>query len=124
MNEHIYRSCQEPIRKEPSWEERWRGPDKGLIMCWEVGRAISEENPDLVARAKNGELPVLGWKGGLAKKIKIKEKYGTVNYLAQWQGIRGEDLDINLSEEKEIICTATKIKVIFTSDASKFSAEP
>lgn len=75
----------------------------------------------MAERARNGELPILGWKGGIAKKIQIKEKYGTLYYLAQWQGLRGEDLDINLSEEREIICSATKIKVIFTADASKFS---
>lgn len=121
MSEHIYRSCQEPIRKEPSWDERWGGPDKGLIICWEVGRDKRNKNPELAERAENGELPILGWKGGIAKKINIKEKYGTLYYLAQWQGIRGEDLDVNLSEEREIICSATKIKVIFTTDSSKIS---
>jgi len=75
----------------------------------------------LAKRARNGELPILGWKGGLEKEIKTKEKYGTLNYLAQWQGLRSEDLNINLSEERETICSKTKIKVIFTADASKIS---
>lgn len=121
MSEHIFCSCQEPIRKEPSFDERWRGPDKGLITCWEVGREQSESEPALAERTKNGQLPILGWKGGCKEKIKIKEKFGTLNYLAQWQGLRGEDLNINLSEERVIICSLTKIKVTFTSDASKFS---
>jgi hypothetical protein len=123
MSKHIYRSNQEPKREGLTWEELWRGPDKGLIKCWEVGREKSKREPGLAERARNGELPILCWKGGLEKKTKMKEKYGTLNYLAQWQGLRGEDLDINLSEEREIICTKTKIRVIFTADASKF-AEP
>lgn len=121
MNQRVYRSIEEPIRNEPSFEERWRGPDKGLITCWEVGRIRSIEKPDLAEKAKRGELPMLGWKGGVSKQLKLKEKYGTLNYLALWQGIRGEDLDIDVSKEKEIICSATKIKVTFTSDASKYS---
>jgi hypothetical protein len=121
MNQRVYRSIEEPIRNEPSFEERWRGPDKGLITCWEVGRVRSVGQPELAEQAKKGELPMLGWKGGVSKQLKIKEKYGTLNYLALWQGIRGEDLDIDLSQEKEIICSATNIKVTFTSDASKYS---
>jgi len=117
MIEHIYRSNQEPVRKELTWEQQWKGSDNGIIICWEVGRQKSNRYPDL---AKNGELPILEWTGGIGEKIK-KKKYGSLNYLAQWQGLRGEDLDINLSKEKEIICSTTGTKVIFTSDASKYS---
>ena len=123
MNNHIYRSCQQTEREGLSWDEMWRGPDKGLIKCWEVGRKTSKEDPILAERAKNGELPVLGWKGGVDKKIKKKEKYGTLNYLAMWQGLRGDDLNIYLNEEKELICTRTGMRVIYTDDESKY-AEP
>ena len=121
MTTRIYRSIHEPIRKNPSFEERWRGPDKGLITCWEVGRSKSIESPELAERAKNGELPPLGWKGGVDKKIQKKEKYGSLNYLAQWQGLRGEDLEIDLSEEREIVCSKTGMKVIYTADTKKYS---
>ena len=94
QSERIYRPFKVPIRKGLSWEEYWRGDDAGLIKCWEVGRKLSDREPELAERAKKGELPVLGWKGGVAKKIKKKEKYGTLLYLAQWQGLRGEDLDV------------------------------
>jgi hypothetical protein len=121
MSNRIYRSCQEPIRKDPSFAERWRGPDKGLITCWEVGRERSKDSPELAERVKNGELPNLGWKGGVGDKIKKKVKYGCLNYLAEWQGLRGEDLDIDLTEEREIICSKTGMKVIYTGDATKYA---
>ena len=122
MNQRIYRSYKEPIRENPSWDERWRGPDKGLITCWEVGRGRSKKEPELAEQAINGELPVLGWKGGIEKKIKKKEKIGTLFYLAQWQGLRGDDLDIDLSQESELICSRTGMKVIFTGDVEKYGS--
>jgi len=121
MSERIYRSIQEPIRENLSWDERWRGPDKGLIQCWELGRKRSMESPELTECVKKGELPALGWKGGVEKKIKKKEKYGCLNYLAEWQGLRGEDLDIDLFEEREIVCSKTGMKVIYTGDATKYA---
>jgi hypothetical protein len=96
------------------------GTDKGLIACWEVGRGRSKKEPELAEQAKNGELPVLGWKGGIERKIKKKEKYGTLFYLAQWQGLRGDDLDVDLSQESELICSKTGMKVIFTGDLDKY----
>jgi hypothetical protein len=84
---------------------------------------MAKKEPELAERARNGELPVIGWKGGVDKKTKNKLKYGTFNYLALWQGLRGEDLNIVLSEEVEIICSRTKMKVIYTDDAAKY-AEP
>jgi hypothetical protein len=121
MSKHIYRSCNEPKREGLSWDDLWRGPDKGLIKCWEVGRDMREKDPELAERARNGELPVLGWKGGVDKKIIKKGKYGTYNYLALWQGLRGDDLNIDLSEEREIICSRTEMKVVYTDDATKYA---
>jgi len=121
MNQRIYRSCKEPIREGLSWNERWRGPDKGLVTCWEVGRELSEENPELAERAKNGELPILPWKGGVEKKTENEKKYGTLSYLAEWQGLRGEDLNIDLSKEFELICSRTGMRVIFTGDVEKYA---
>ncbi len=95
------------------------GTDNGLITCWEVGRINRIKSPELAARAMNGELPVLPWKGGVEKKLK-KEKYGSLYYLAQWQGLRNEDLDIDTSEERRITCIKTGMTVIYTGDASKY----
>jgi len=119
MGQIVSRSLNEPQRKGLSWDELWRGPDKGLIACWEIGIEMSQKKPDLAKSAKGGELPVLPWKGGVEKKLE-NEKYGSLNYLAQWQGLRGEDLYIDLSEEIEIECKRTGVKVVFTADINKF----
>jgi hypothetical protein len=121
MSKHISRSYQEPKREGLTWDEQWKGPDNGLITCWELGRERSKREPELAERARNGELPMLGWKGGVEKKSKKKEKYGCLYYLAEWQGLRGEDLDIDLSKEREIICSKTGMKVIYTADIGKFA---
>ncbi|NQT63967.1 MAG: hypothetical protein HQ556_13485 [Candidatus Marinimicrobia bacterium] len=116
MTETIFRSVQKPIRGKLSWEERWKGPDKGLIISWEVGRKLSRKEPELAERAKKGELPVLNWKGGTEKPTQKNEKYGSLYYLAQWQGLRCEDLDIDVSKKTELICTKTGMRVIYAKD--------
>jgi hypothetical protein len=121
VDRKIQRSISQPLRNDLSWDQRWKGKDQGLIQCWEVGRQLSETDPSLAANAVYGELPMMTWKGGVEKKLKVKEKYGTLRYLAQWQGLRGEDLDIDLSREYELICTRTNMKVVFTGDANKHS---
>lgn len=122
MSTQIYRSHKQPVRQASalSWRERWQGEDRGLITCWEVGRKMREKEPDLARRAENGELPPMGWKGGVEAKTKKGEKYGTLFYLAQWQGIRGEDLHIDLTREPEIVCSRTGVKVTFTGDVEKY----
>ena len=119
MGQRIYRSYRAKKRDGLSWDELWMGHDKGLITCWEVGRELSKEKPELAERAKKGELPVLVWKGGVKNKTKKKEKYGTLFYLAQWQGLRGDDLNIDLSRESELVCSKTGVKVIYTGDVKK-----
>lgn len=121
MRKRIYRSYKKPKREGLSWDERWIDDDKGLITCWEIGREKREKEPELAARAENGELPVLGWKGGVEKNTIKGEKYGTLYYLAQWQGLRGEDLDIDPSQELEITCSKTGMKIIYTGDVRKYS---
>lgn len=118
MGTHWRRNFDEPIRENQSWEERWVGPDKGIIWCWEQGRQKRVAEPELAACATRGELPVLVWKGGVDKKLKTanKPKPGTFKYLAQWQGIRGEDLDIDDGMERIIVCSKTGQAVLFSSN--------
>ena len=120
MSQRVFRSNDEPRREGLSWDERWKGEDKGLITCWEVGRDLREKVPELASRAEAGELPVLGWKGGVEKKTKKGEKYGPLFYLAQWQGLRGEALDIDIAQEPELTCSRTGMRVIFTGDLKKY----
>tara|TARA_R110001583_G_scaffold150136_1_gene302189 strand:- start:594 stop:965 length:372 start_codon:yes stop_codon:yes gene_type:complete len=115
----IYRSFSEPDRKNLTWEETWRREDKGLIKNYEVGRALAIKEPELAEKAKRGELPVLGYKGGVEKELKKKEKIGALNYIAKWQALRGEDLNIDMDEEIVITCSKTNVKVTFTMDLEK-----
>ena len=119
MNNKISRSISEPVRDGLSWEESWKAGDQGLIKSWEVGRELRQQQPELAARAEQGELPVLAWKGGVEKTIQ-GEKFGTHFYLAQLQGLRGEDLDIDPSSEVQLVCSRTEVKVTYTSDLSKY----
>jgi hypothetical protein len=51
----------------------------------------------------------------------IVAKYGHINYLAMWQGLRGEDLDVNFETEPELTCTNTGVSVVYTSIYAKYS---
>ena len=115
MATHLRRSIDRPIREGLSWDELWRGSDRGLIWCWERGRQKRVEDPALAARADKGELVVLAWKGGVEEKLKIERKPGTFQYLATWQGLRGEDLDIALEDERLIVCSKTRQAVAFSA---------
>ena len=120
MSQQVYRSNKETKREGLTWCERWEGGDKGLITCWEVGRRFRKNKPELAEKAMRGELPTLGWKGGSDKPLKINKKYGSLNYLAQWQGLRGEDLNINMSDEIILTCSKTGMEVTYTADVTKF----
>lgn len=126
----IHRSIDEPLRLDQNSDERWLDVTQGLITSWERGREKSTEEPQLATRALNGELVVLPWKGGFklpkpdAKpKTTISKavKYGVFNYLAMWQGLRGEDLDIDVDEEVSLTCMREKRTVIFTSSYVKYA---
>ena len=121
MSVHIVRSCQQPKRENLSYDELWQGPDNGLIASWEVGRDKRLADPALAQKAADHELPVLGWKGGADKELKKNEKYGSLKYLAQWQGLRGEDLDIDADKEVTLTCSRTGMVVTYTADRSKYS---
>ena len=117
----IQRKQSEKIRDGLSTEDEWKADDNGLIKCWEVGRALGIRDYSLALRAKAGALPNLGtWKGGVDQPLTSGFKYGTFRYLATWQGLSGQDLDIDTETEPELVCTATKVKVIFTSDPKKY----
>ena len=115
MTTHLRRSVDQPTREGLSWKETWLGPDNGLIFCWERGQQERIEKPDLASRADKGELVPLGWKGGVQQKLKVKTKPGTLQYLANWQGLRGEDLDLDLAGERTIVCTGTGQAVVFSA---------
>ncbi|MDD7912966.1 hypothetical protein [Polaribacter ponticola] len=108
-----------PERENLTWNQTWMQEDKGLIKNYEIGRNLAMKQPELAEKAKRGELPTLSYKGGSDKQLKLKSKYGALNYLAQWQALRGEDLNIYLEKEVVLTCTKTGIEVIFTMDLEK-----
>ena len=120
----VYRPVTEPVRTDISWDERWRGPDRGLIFTWELGRRWREQKPEFAAQAERGELPALGWKGGVEKPLsKGTKKYGVHWYIAMWQGLRAEDLDVDPSVETRMVCARTGVPIIYTSDIKKYGKE-
>lgn len=108
-----------PIRQGLTQEQRWSGQDRGLIWCWEMGRTMAVDHPEVASKAKMGHLIPLIWKGGCDRKLK-GEKYGSMSYLAMWMGLRGDHLDLDLSVERPVTCVQTGTVVVFTSDSSKF----
>lgn len=116
----IHRSMERPIRDGLDTEARWHGADQGLIAAWERGRQLAIENCELAERARAGELVPLPWKGGVEKALKSGQKYGTLWYLAMWQGLRGDELDIDINAEPTLSCTRTQTEVTFTGDVAKY----
>ncbi|POA18115.1 hypothetical protein C1886_18560 [Pseudomonas sp. FW300-N1A1] len=123
MSQRIHRSIDTPPRTGLTRDQLWEAEDKGLIKCWEIGRERAARFPELAQRCLAGELPVLGWKGGVSRSLKKREKYGSLKYLAQWQGLRGESLDVDLTQEHELTCSRTRMVVTFTPDRSKYINE-
>lgn len=120
MSTTVHRPIQSALRPTLSWNEIWQGPDNGLIRCWEIGRERALKHPVIAQRCLAGELPVLGWKGGVERTLKKREKFGSLKYLAQWQGLRGEDLQIDTAQELTLTCSRTGMVVTFTPEQSKY----
>ena len=124
MSQRIQRHIDTPARTGLTRDQLWEAEDKGLIKCWEVGRERAEKFPELAQRCLVGELPVLGWKGGVSRSLKKRDKFGSLKYLAQWQGLRGEDLDVDLNQERTLTCSRTQMVVTFTPDRMKYFNQP
>lgn len=117
----IARHISEPLRQGMSTGELWANIDDGLIACWERGREKSIEDPELAINARDGQLVPLPWKGGIEKAIKSPTKIGTLRYLAMWQGLRGDSLDIETADEPKLRCSKFNVTVTFTNDPAKYA---
>lgn len=115
MSMNLSRAIETPIRTCLTWDQLWMGHDRGLIWCWERGRQKRFEEPELATRAEQGELVTLAWKGGAEEKLAMDEKPGSLNYLATWQGLRNEDLDIDIDEKRIICCSKSGQVVVFST---------
>lgn len=115
----IQRPIAAPIRANLTWEARWRGSDRGLIHCWELGRRLRLTDKPTARQAEKGEFPPLPWKGGFTGELKAKKRYATLQYLAMWQGLAGLDLSIDPDKEATLTCSRTALPMIFTADLTK-----
>lgn len=110
----VQRSFSEPDRIDLDWDQKWKGEDNGLITCWEVGRQMRQSKPDLARQTEMGELPILGWKGGVDPEAKMqKKKTGSLYYLALWQGLSGQNLNIDIEAGAVLTCTRTNVMVTY-----------
>ncbi|WP_235810430.1 hypothetical protein [Pseudomonas syringae pv. coryli] len=120
MMTRIFRENDTPLRVGLTHAQIWDAEDEGIIQCWENGRELAITSPDLAKRCLENELPILSWKGGVSSNMKLRKKPGSFKYLAQWQGLRGEDLDIDRTKKYQLVCSLTKIVVTFTPNRSKY----
>lgn len=119
----VTRSIAEPIRAHLNQDQAWGSTERGLITSWEIGRKLAQNDPDLADQCISGNLPPLYWKGGVSRTLKKKEKFGSLFYLAAWQGLRGQDLDIDTTKEYPLYCSATGMLIVYTPDLSKLANE-
>ena len=119
----VKRSISKPVRSSLTWDETWSRDDQGLIKAWENGRQKAKQNRTLRESALRGELPMLvTWKGGVEKKLKTDiTKYGSLKYLAHLQGLKGEDLNIDLTKQVTLTCSRTGQMVTYTWDSTKYA---
>lgn len=111
-----------------AFDDRWGSLERALVTSWLRGREMSRETffpepgrisgQELAAAAVRGELPELPWKGGVTKALK-GGKVGALQYLAMWQGLRGDHLRIETDAEPQLRCTLFGVAVTFTSDLKK-----
>jgi len=111
----VHELVTQPPTLSNNWHDRWEGPDAGLIVSWLRGLEKRQESPELAAAAQAGELPVLAWRGGVDKPIK-RPKFGTLLYLATWQGLRGEDLHIDTEQDIVLTCTRHGVTVTYSAN--------
>ncbi len=104
------------------------GMDNALKICHGTGKVIRKSDPELTSRVERGELPVLDWPGGCDAETSPPRQFGSLFYLAQWQGLRGEswhgitgeNKNISTTKPIDIKCAATGVVTTFTKDATKF----
>lgn len=96
--------------------DRWGTVEATVLTCWHNGLQKRKEQgwAETAAQASAGELPLLPWRGGVDPEAKsAATKVGTLQYLAMWQGLRGEDLAIDTGGQLTVTCTRTGVKMTF-----------
>ena len=117
----VTQAADAPSTLASSWEDRWHGPDCGLIAAWQAGRDLALLRADLVAACVANELPELPWKGNGRLLKRRVPRYGPFHYVAMWQGLRGDDLHIDTSIDLRRVCARTGQAVIYTSRSAAWA---
>ncbi len=99
-----------------------------LKICHSIGLQLKQTNLELAGRVENGELPALNWPGGVDTLPPPPRQFGSLFYLAQWQGLRGEpwygvtgsNKNITTTRPVGIRCAASGMVTVFTKDARKY----
>lgn len=115
----VQRSEPAPGHDGLPWDERWGTLERSLLTCWEVGRALATERPADASKARLGVLVGLPWKGGDNAKNRVR--WAPLQYLAAWQGLRGESLAIDTAAVVVVRCSETSARVKFTAHAARWS---
>ena len=105
------------------------GKEVALQICHATGIQMRYTHPELAKHTEKGELPALCWPGGTDTLHPPNRQFGSLFYLAQWQGLRGElwygigtgsDKNMTTTREVGIRCAASGMVTIFTQDARKY----
>ncbi len=99
-----------------------------LAVCHKSGQELRKSNSELASRAEKGELPALNWRGGTDTVPHLSRRFGSLFYLAQWQGLRGEpwrgltgsDKNMSITCPVGIVCAVSGAVTVFTKDARKY----
>lgn len=102
--------------------------NNALEICHRSGRELGKSNPELACRAKRGELPALDWPGGVDTVPHPSRQFGSLFYLAQWQGLRdeawhgitGSNKNMSTTCPVGIKCVASGTVTVFIKDARKY----
>jgi hypothetical protein len=119
----VHYSIDEQPPEPEGFADRWSSVPQALTVCWLRGIRLAMEKPELAQLARAGELPVLWWKGGVDKPLKVQRKFGSLHYLATLQGLRGTDLDIETDADIPLTCSRYAVTVTFTGDLKQLGGE-
>lgn len=109
------------LRTESSPDVLWRGEDSGLIQAWEIGRRQAKKRLSVTDRARLGELPASDlFQGGYDKRLAEAIQYGSLHYYCMWLGWRGQNLEIDTDHEYPMVCSKTRMGVVYTLSSDKY----
>lgn len=119
----IHERFASPPPFQNDFDARINGPDRGVINAWLAGIAKRTEWPAVARQAEAGELPVLPYRGGIAKPLKNPiTKLGSLLYVAMWHGLRGDDLMLDTDHEPSMTCTRTGVRFVYTLNTARLLA--